>query len=127
MTSTSSSNFSTGSKLQGEVCKENIIFQKHVEINETRYRVIIVNQPEIECVQVVAYDKPRNKLSKLFIHFKDVLELAHQYDADITIEKEMTKLLSKLAKLLYFKESILQIKDLPFYKNIEELKFSPLL
>jgi len=99
----------------------------------------MVNLPEMNSVQVIAYDKPRNKLSKLFIHFKDVLQYAQQYDADITIEKEMTKLLSKkfvslfkgvilnrLAKLLYFKESTLQIREIQFFKNIEELKFSPL-
>ncbi len=55
----------------------------------------MVNLPEVNCVQVIAYDKPRNKLAKLFIHFKDVLEYAQQFDADIRIEKEMTKLLSK--------------------------------
>ena len=65
------------------------------EIDGKRFRVIIVNLSEIECLEVIAYDKPRNKLERLFIHFKDLLQYALELDFEISSDQGMTKILSR--------------------------------
>lgn len=54
-----------------------------------------MNLSDIECLEVIAYDKPRNKLSKLFIHFKDLLQYALNFELETSSDQGMTKILGR--------------------------------
>lgn len=44
------------------ITKENIIFQKYIHIHEMRYKIVIVQITEFDCVQLLLYNKPNNFL-----------------------------------------------------------------
>jgi len=67
------------------------------------------------------YSKPKNLLKKLFIHFQDCLTFATQNEIGLESDKDVQKLLNKIARLLFFKDGELFIKELPYARTIEDL------
>jgi len=85
---------------------------------------LIINLKEIKCLEVLVYSKPRNMLKKIFMKFQDILAYAKQFDLSLANDKDATKLLTTLVKLLYFKEGELYIKEIPYFKNMDEYMHS---
>jgi len=114
--SRTTSNVSTVSN----VSKQDVIFEKYIEVNGIKFKIVMINLKEIKTLQILVYNKPRNMLKKIFVKFQEILTYAKHFDLSLSTEKDASKLLTKIVKLLYFKEGELYIKELPFFKNLDE-------
>jgi hypothetical protein len=118
MTATSvSTNLASMSKLS----KENILYQKYVDVQNTKFKIIIAHLKELKCLEVIVYSKPKNMLKKLFLNFQECLNYAKQNDMSLDSDADAKKLLNKVARLLYFKDGELFIKEIPYANTLEEL------
>lgn len=83
------------------ISKEQIIFQKYVRIRENRYKVIIIELKQYDCVQLFLYNKPLNILKKLIIAYKDLMSYAKR--------QNIQQLLNQTQLTEFFKKIIQQM------------------
>jgi len=122
---TAKTGFTTGSTLKDgnvPILKENIIYQKYVEVNEVKFKIVMIHLKELQSVQIIVYSKPRNLLQKVFVHFKDVSDYAKKHNMSMSNDEDANKILKKIAKLLHFKENDLLMRDIRYFRTLEELK-----
>lgn len=55
----------------------------------------------MECLEIVVYNKPNNKLTKLFIGLQDLLTLAARENLNLKEDKEMKALLQKYKNFVW--------------------------
>lgn len=109
------------------------------EVNGIKFKILIIHLKEIQSVQILVYNKPRNLLKKLFVHFNEILEFSKKNNIPIDEENNANKVLTKyrlqfwinliiyrVAKLLYFKDNELLMREVQYFKTIEDLKAATL-
>lgn len=65
------------------------------EVNEIKFKILIVHLKELQSVQIIVYNKPKSMLKKLFVHFSEILEYAKKLEISFGDEKEANKILTK--------------------------------
>ncbi len=78
-----------------KILKENIIFQKYVEVNEVKFKIVMVHLKELQAVQIIVYNKPRNLLQKVFVHFQDISDYAKKHGINMSNDIDANKILTK--------------------------------
>jgi hypothetical protein len=91
--------------------KSNIIFQKYVygllngllsdscilsDVNRMKYKIIMMELPELKCIEIFVYNKPNNFLQKIFVLQSDFITFAERFNAAaLESDKSLERLLLK--------------------------------
>jgi len=67
------------------------------------------------------YSKPRNVLKKIFVNFKEIVKYSKEVGIPLVSDQDVNKVLTKIAKLLYFKDGELYMRELPYFKNLDDM------
>jgi len=64
------------------------------------------------------YSKPRNVLKKIFVNFKEIVKYSKEVGIPLVSDQDVNKVLTKIAKLLYFKDGELYMRE---FKNLDDM------
>ena len=64
---------------------------------------MVLNISEMDCVEMIAYNKLKKQLKKIYIHFHDIIQYAADNEVDISHDRGMSNLFNKYlpSNLLY--------------------------
>jgi len=64
-------------------------------VNEVKFKIVMVHLKELQAVQIIVYNKPRNLLQKVFVHFQDITDYAKRHDIVMSNDTDANKILTK--------------------------------
>eukprot|EP01016_Furgasonia_blochmanni_P055829 TRINITY_DN9405_c0_g1_i1.p1 TRINITY_DN9405_c0_g1~~TRINITY_DN9405_c0_g1_i1.p1 ORF type:complete len:244 (-),score=65.92 TRINITY_DN9405_c0_g1_i1:332-1063(-) len=114
----------TSATINSQISKNNIIYQKYAVLNDAKYKIIMLEIKDLNCIEIFIYSKPLNYLRKIFLYYQTILDFAKRYSKSDKIfesESDVEKMLNKLASLIYIQKGEVYLKDLEYYRSIEDV------
>ncbi|KAM3139514.1 hypothetical protein pb186bvf_008350 [Paramecium bursaria] len=98
-----------------DIKEDQIIFQKYIQLQNQRYKIIILQYEEF--IQIIMYSKPLNVLKKIKILFSE-LEVYQKanYPNAFNDEQNLQEFLKQLIKKLYVKGDELHMRDIKYIR-----------
>ncbi|KAL4465152.1 hypothetical protein ABPG73_022649 [Tetrahymena malaccensis] len=104
------------------ISKDNIIFQKYIKLSEIRYKIIILQIKEYNCVQIILYNKPNNFLSKIIVGFQELIDYSIKIKMSNAFidQDQLNEFFKELSRRLQIEKGQLKIRDMEYYNSIED-------
>lgn len=66
------------------------------DVNKMKYKIIMMELPELRCIEIFVYNKPNNFLQKIFVLQSDFVGFAERFNAAaLDSDKNLERLLLK--------------------------------